>query len=342
MADGKPRPKLQCVWGRDVVKKEIQWLWKPFLQVGALNLITGEPGLGKSAVICELAAALTRGRSLPGHEGEPLPPSNVWIMNGEDNMDDTTMWRFDNQGGDPNRICLTDQALAITPAVAREMGEMIARHKFSMVVIDPIQAWMGGEVDAHRANETRAWANHIRKVASENGTAIVFVRHRRKGTQSDAHRIQSGMGSMDISGFARSELGFVKAKDGTRYITRIKGNVGPTDMCVAYDMERTENDHGRVVWGGLYEPNLGGSGGQGHSRVPKTVGLAKQWLRAFLKDGPRPSVEVFAQGALAGHSETTLKRAKDGVATAVQGGGGWVWQLIAEPRPDFGGEDGET
>src|SRR5688572_10300590 len=95
--------QLRSRWGNEIVRKPIKWLWKPYLRRRALNLITGEPGVGKSTLICELAAILSTGRPWPG-ETLRREPVNVWIMNGEDSAEDTIAWRLDNQFSDKDRV----------------------------------------------------------------------------------------------------------------------------------------------------------------------------------------------------------------------------------------------
>src|SRR6187549_553032 len=108
----------------------------------AYNLFTGDPGVGKSTVICDIAAAVSTGRALPGEtEAQKRPPMNVWLLNGEDAADDTTVWRLENQGADLKRILLTDQATLLDASSTREMNAIVRAEQIKLIVIDPIQAW---------------------------------------------------------------------------------------------------------------------------------------------------------------------------------------------------------
>ena len=323
----QPRNRLQTVWLSDVQKRPIEWLWRPFLQCRAINLLTGDPNAGKSTIVCEIAAALSTGRPLPG---DPVslkrPPMNTWIMNGEDAADDTIAWRLDNQGADPKRVLITDQQATIDVSLAREIDRTVREAQIRLLVIDPLQAWMGSDVDMNRANETREWAGILRKVALDTGCAVVFVRHRRKGQPGD-NKLYSGLGSIDISGFARCESSAIVGKDGRRYLARTKGNVGPDGDGISYNIESVQepgNDHGVLRWTGKYVEKVPTT----ISRTPKALQNAIEWLGGFLKDGPKLAIEVLSESNRLGISERTLRRAKDGLAESRQlENGDWVWQL---------------
>jgi hypothetical protein len=261
---------------------------------------------------------------------------NVWIMNGEDNAADTICWRLDNQGSDPARVLITDQVQIIDRAVAAEIAQIITEQHIALCVIDPLQAWMGGGVDMHRANETREWAGMLRSIAQDTDCAFLFVRHRRKSASGD-NKLYAGMGSIDITGFARSEISAIKAKDDTTYIVRSKGNVGTTGEALAYTIERHSdplNDHGTLKWGASYAPNELPEGRATPSRVPRNLKVAKEWLAGFLADGPKTATEVFKAATLRGITEGTLKRAKVGVAESYQQpgetGAVWMWRFVED------------
>lgn len=315
----------------NIERKPIDWLWKPFVQNRAINLLTGDPSAGKSTIVCELAAAFSSGRPLPGLDPAPRPPLNTWIMNGEDGAEDTIAWRLYNQGADPTRIWVTDQALAIDLGAAREMRSHIIEKNIGFLVIDPIQAWVGAGMDMNRANETRAWGEMLRSIAVDTGCAVMFVRHRRKTAPgaSDSN-IQAGLGSIDITGLARSEVSAIVGKDQTTTLVRSKGNVGKKGSSIGYVIipsDEPGNDHGILKWVGVVEqPKAGAT-----IRVPKMLAFAINFLTELLRDGPVSAPIVFAEAAKRGVSERTLRRAKSEVAESAQDGEGkWVWFLKGE------------
>lgn len=49
----------------DVEVKEVKWLWKPYIPVGKITIIQGDPGEGKITMILAIASAMTIGDVLP-------------------------------------------------------------------------------------------------------------------------------------------------------------------------------------------------------------------------------------------------------------------------------------
>ncbi len=300
----QPKLRLPARLAFDIIREPVSWLWRPWIQRRALNLLTGEPGVGKSTLTCEIIAALSAGRALPGDA--PQPPINCWILNSEDAAGDTIKPRLEAQGADMNRVWVTDVGTALDPPAIKEMRAMILANKIELVTIDPLQGWMGGAVDMHRANETREWAGHIRNLAVEMNLAVMFIRHRRKGADG-ATNINAGMGSIDITGFARSEIGAGKDKNDQKYITKIKGNVGRPPLPLSYTISNSENesdDTGVFTWGDVYEPCE-----HKMSKRPRKLTMTMEWLRDQLACGSKPISELLEHAAKRGIASGTLRRA---------------------------------
>lgn len=293
-------------------KRRIEWLWHPFIQKGAINLLTGGPGTGKSTIACDIAAALSTGRPLPGESDRQAKERGIrktWLFNAEDDPEDTIVWRLDNQRADRTKIWITSIGRPISFDVIPAIRRDIKAEGIDLLVVDPVQAWIPADTDMHRANQMREWGNLFRGLCADLGVTVLWVRHRRKGDSDDAGSINSGLGSIDMSGIVRSEIGAVATRKGSK-IVRIKGSVGKTGLELAYGIESTndpDNDHGALRWSGAIQ------------EAPRDVpGRAKKpdatssWLIGFLADGPRPKKDVLDAGEAQGYSATTIwRRAKD-------------------------------
>lgn len=320
------REVLEAVWLRDIQRKPISWLWKPYIQRGAINILTGDPGVGKSTIVCELVAALSTGRPLPGQA--PLPRMRCWIMNAEDGKEDTISWRLHNQGADPDHVLVTDKKRTIDALRAKEITRICRENKIEFLCIDPMQSWMGKDLNMHQANETRDWGDILRGIALDCDLAVLIARHRRKAGPGD-NKLMGGLGSIDITGYARSEIAAIKGKGPLSYVERIKGNVGETGQVLGFCINRHPdpfNEHGVLEWKGMM------TAPSGASNVPKKLREAVNWLIGFLESGPRPSKDVLKAGSELKFSESTLKRAKKECAEAVQDPKSqeWLWVLRAD------------
>lgn len=78
-----------------------------------------------------------------------------------------------------------------------ELKKAIVENNARLVITDPIQAYLGADVDMNRANEVRPIFMRLGQVAQRTGCAILLIGHLNKaaGMQS----LQRGLGSIDIA-----------------------------------------------------------------------------------------------------------------------------------------------
>lgn len=326
--------ELQAVRSDTYNKRRIEWLWHPFIQRGAINLLTGGPGTGKSTIACDIAAALSRARPLPGETPATAATRGIrrtWMFNAEDDPEDTICWRLDNQEADRSKIWITSIGRPISFDVIPAIRRDIKANQIDLLVVDPVQAWIPADTDMHRANQMREWGNLFRGLCADTGVTVLWVRHRRKGDADDAGSINSGLGSIDMSGIVRSEIGAVATKRGSK-IVRIKGSVGKTGLELAYGIESTDdpdNDHGRLAWSGaITEAKREDKVGRAKPRVEST------WLIGLLSDGPRPAKDIIEAAARLGYSESTLQRVAKDLTIKYFEGRTSIWRLRT-PADDY-------
>ena len=56
---------LNLINMRDVPIEPVQWLWYPYIPIGKLTMVQGDPGDGKTTFVLAVIAALTKGEPLP-------------------------------------------------------------------------------------------------------------------------------------------------------------------------------------------------------------------------------------------------------------------------------------
>ena len=118
-----------------------------------------------------------------------------------------------------------------------------------LVIIDPIQAYLGADVDMNRANEVRPIFMRLGQVAQRTGCAILLIGHLNKaaGMQS----LQRGLGSIDIAAAVRSVMfiGKLKHDPTMRILTHEKSSLAPPGASLAFSL----GDEGGFRWVGEYD-----------------------------------------------------------------------------------------
>ena len=138
----------------DVELTPVEWLWKPYLPFGKLSVLQGNPGEGKTYFAMHLAAACTNGKLLPNMER--MEPFNVIYQTAEDGLGDTVKPRLIEAGADLDRVLVIDDSDVQLTLSDERIEKAIVENNARLVIIDPIQAYLGSDVDMNRANEVRS------------------------------------------------------------------------------------------------------------------------------------------------------------------------------------------
>lgn len=194
--------------------KVAEWMWFPYVPMGKITIIQGDPGEGKTTLSLALAAQMT----LPAEQRlfgnktdeEYSRPFDVLYLTAEDGFEDTILPRFINAGGDvhhlytiadvegaPDELTFFDERVTI-------WLENIAAMGHGLIIFDPIQAFLGSGTDMHRANEIRPVMRRLGAMADIHNVPIILIGHQNK--QQGSKAIYRGLGSIDIAAAARSVL----------------------------------------------------------------------------------------------------------------------------------------
>jgi Mrp family chromosome partitioning ATPase len=322
----------------DVPRENVSWLWFPYIPLRKLTILEGDPGVGKSFVMCALAASVSRGQGFP--DTAPSEPRNVLMLSAEDGLADTLRPRLDAVGADVERVFALDQRLTLDQAGLHLLEENVSKFEPKLVLIDPLFAYTGSKVDIHRANECRVISTALKDIAERQHCAIVALRHLSKATARTP--MSAGLGSIDIRAAARSVLlvGADPDDPTQRAVVQTKNNLAPEGGAIGYRI-----DEGRFRWTGksmlTAERILAGPSGE-DERAGRSE--AVDFLRGALAEGPRRANEVKAEASELGITEQMLRtaRARLGVVSQKRGQPGsarqcWVWSLREEANA--GAED---
>ena len=231
----------------DVELTPVDWLWKPYLPFGKLSVLQGNPGEGKTYFAMHLAAACTNGKLLPNMER--MEPFNVIYQTAEDGLGDTVKPRLIEAGADLDRVLVIDDSDVRLTLSDERIEKAIVENNARLVIIDPIQAYLGADVDMNRANEVRPIFMRLGQVAQRTGCAILLIGHLNKaaGMQS----LQRGLGSIDIAAAVRSVMfiGKLKHDPTMRILTHEKSSLAPPGVSLAFSL----GDEGGFRWVGEYD-----------------------------------------------------------------------------------------
>ena len=195
----KPVPVMKM---SEVEETVVQWLWYPFIPFGKVTLIQGNPGKGKTWIAMAIAAYCTNGKELPN--ALPIEPFNVLYQTAEDGIADTIKPRLAKCGADMTRVRFINEDEKQLSMTDDRIEKAIRQNSVRLMIMDPIQAYLGANVDMNRANEIRPLFRHLSTIAERTGCAIVLIGHLNKssGSQSDYR----SLGSIDIAAAVRSIL----------------------------------------------------------------------------------------------------------------------------------------
>ena len=316
------KAELRMIRMSQIQSQEIEWLWYPFIPYGKLTIVQGDPGDGKTTLVLNIAAKLSKGECLD-EDMKLIEPVNVIYQTAEDGLADTVKPRLELAGAECERIIVIDESDKSLSMIDERLEEAIIKTKARLLILDPIQAYLGGGMDMNRANEARDMTKKLGLLAEKTKCAIVLIGHMNKASGNKA--AYRGMGSIDFFAVARSVLlvGRVEGEPNTRAVVQIKNNLAAFGHPKAFSL--SENG---FKWLGDYEITadevLGGI-------APKVNKLetAKQFLRELAKtSNMMQSKEIFDKAEEQGISKRTLENAKKELGIwAKKINNSWYWEL---------------
>ena len=331
MDNRRDEPNLKLINMEQVEVEKIDWLLYPFIPFGKVTIVQGDPGEGKTTMVLQIIAKLTKGEAvLPSGSDKPaleaktvdLEPVNVIYQTAEDGLGDTIKPRLLSAGADCSRVMViddNDQALTMMDA---RLEEAIIKTKARLVVLDPIQGFLGAAVDMHRANEIRPLMKRIAVLAEKYHCAIILIGHMNKN--SNGKSSYRGLGSIDFQAAARSVLivGRIKDEPEIRVVCHVKSSLAPEGKSIAF---RLDKDTG-FEWIGEYDISADDLL-SGENRGQK-IRSAKEFLKEVLASGSVAQTKVAEEAESRGIKKKTLWNAKKELEIdSVKIGNQWFWML---------------
>ena len=278
----------------EVDTQTVEWLWEPYIPFGKVTIVQGNPGEGKTTFALRLAAACTTGGTLPGMK--PLPPFQVIYQTAEDGLGDTVKPRLIEAEADLDRVLVIDEAKRELTLSDERIEKAITQNGARLIILDPIQAYMGEKTDMNRANEVRPMFRRLADVAERTG------------------------------------CGRVKREPNVRVIVHDKSSLAPEGKPVAFCLDPETG----FSWIGEYDITadelLSGAGGNTATKTEQ----AEKLILDLLADGKElASEDIVKAAAEAGISERTVQNAKRNMGSilgARRVGGQW-YNFIKKKQP---------
>lgn len=331
----------------EVKPEPVGWLWRGRFPLGRLSELSGDPGLGKSTLLYDLAARVTRGDVMP--DGSPgVGPAGVFILSAEDDLASVIRPRLEAAGADLGRVGvlrlrdadgeLREPTLADLAEIEWAVRELDAK----LGIVDPLMDYLPRDVDAHRDQDVRRPLAWLRGLTERTGIAGVIVRHLNK-SQSGSPLYRPG-GSIGITATMRA--GHLLAADpagGALVFAPTKSSLAPMPRPLRL---RLVADPGatfaRVQWEGPCEHSAESL--LATPPLPERRGerdRAEEFLRELLARGPVPARAAERAAEEAGISGRTLARARRSLGVAARKlPTHWEWRLPEGGQSAEGSEAG--
>ena len=245
-------PDELIVWAHTITPKPVHWLWPGRIPSGKMTTFAGQGGLGKTFVLCDIAARVSKGLEWPFGQGLCADEGKVLFISGEDDEDDTLVPRLIECGADLSRIAfLSAKAQESFTLAALELltSVMDRMQDVRFVAIDPPTSYLGG-VDDHKNAELRGLLTPLKNWAAKRRVAIVLNNHVNKATGPTVDAASRVMGSVAWVNAVRSAHLFTRDQDDQDKVLMvpIKTNIGKRPPGLAYRIEPTIGDLARVEW----------------------------------------------------------------------------------------------
>jgi hypothetical protein len=369
MGEDEPKRHLKVVRASDIGMEATCWLWEDdqgkWLPEGAVSLVAGREGVGKSTVVADLVARITKGTLLGEHYGHP---KTVIICATEDSWRQTINPRLVAAGADLTKVIRVDaytpegfDGTLQLPEDIERVREIVDEYDVVLIVLDPLMSALSVKLDTYKDAEVRRGLEPLSRLAHTANLAVIGLIHENKSSASDL--LSRIMGSRAFTAVVRAVLYAARRDEDPEEAHRdqdpeeelwepsepqfvfgqCKSNLGRMiPYAIRYHIEGVQVGHdgrkgkaiwsSRIVWGLTEDQSVQDIvKAQESVKRDAKVSEAKAWLKDYLKGrGEVPSHQVLTAGEELGHTRSTVQRARGALRVSVKPvGKNTTWSLLS-------------
>ena len=276
----------------DVKSTPVRWLWYPFFAIGKISLLQGDPGDGKSTMMLRLIAEISNGGATPDGKNFGRPQRVIYQCS-EDGVADTIKPRLEDCGANCQNVAfINEETYSGLTLDDERLRQAIIEFRPRLVVIDPIQAYLGCDSDLQIAGRARKLMSRLGLWASTYDCAIVLIGHlnKREGTKG----LYRSLGSIDVVAAARSVLQVERHADNSdvRIVHQIKNSLGPSGGEIWFEINSSTGFHWLECNAEIKLPGDGADVVE-EPHFQNKMEKAAFWIKKLLEQGDMPSKEMY-------------------------------------------------
>lgn len=308
--------RIEAICMTDVKAEKLEWLWKDRIPMKGFTLMQGIEGIGKSTLLCALAAAITGGPPVP--DLEISEPGNILWFSAEDDLGQVLKPRLEAAGADCSRVFAVDRPFSLDSKGILLLREQIGKREYKLVIIDPLYAYIKGS--ANDGETARMVTNEFKIINDELGSPILASRHLNKSKGFGDSRA-AGSGSNEWQAAARSVLlvGYDPDDKSKLAIIPTKHNNSAEAKGLGYAIRSdiTSPSGARFFWTGISDLTakrilapISQEGDDDKIESKNQIEEATEFVLGMLSEGRVLSKTMESEAKAAGITWTTLNRAK--------------------------------
>lgn len=285
-----------------IEEEEIEWLWKPYIPLGKLTMLAGDPSVGKSFISTFLASTISNGGKFPFSD-DNVESGKVIILNAEDGNADCIKKRLRLSNANFENVYTLisiDNKKFFTLKNLKDLELMIQESCPKLIILDPITSYYGEGVDTFKDSAVRAILAPVVELASKYKVALLGILHFNKGNDKAIYKMNGSIANM---GLPRSVIYALHSNDDERLLVHIKSSNAELGESIAYRI----TDNG-LEWLGV----------RGKINADELISneetnqykIASEFILDYLKDGKQLGSELLNNAIENGIAKRTVERAR--------------------------------